>query len=159
MSQLHRYSINTRWTGNRGSGTLDYRAYSRDHVIAAPDKTVEIPSSSDPAFRGDKRRYNPEELFVSSLSSCHMLWYLHLASVNGIVVLEYEDRAEGTMLEGDQGAGRFTEVTLRPRVRIADPAKIDLANRLHEEVGKKCYIANSVRVPLAYEPETTAADD
>ncbi|NJB84578.1 organic hydroperoxide reductase OsmC/OhrA [Lewinella marina] len=159
MSKLHRYSINTRWTGNRGSGTLDYRAYSRDHVIQAPEKSAEIEASSDPDFRGDKRRYNPEELFVSSLSSCHMLWYLHLASVNGVVVLDYEDRAEGTMLETDGGAGRFTQVTLRPRVRIADPAKVDLANRLHEEVGQKCYIANSVKVPLAYEPETTAADN
>ncbi|WP_246050270.1 OsmC family protein [Neolewinella litorea] len=158
MSKLHRYSINTRWTGNRGSGTLDYRAYSRDHLILAPGKATEIQGSSDPNFRGDKRRYNPEEMFVSSLSSCHMLWYLHLASVNGVVVLDYEDRAEGTMLETDEGPGRFTQVTLRPRVRIADSAKIDLANRLHQEVGAKCYIANSVRVPLTYEPETTASD-
>ena len=158
MSRTHNYTVKTSWTGNRGSGTLDYRAYSRDHQITAEDKTSAIEGSSDPAFRGNPQRYNPEELFVASLSSCHMLWYLHLAAVNGVVVLEYEDRAEGYMEESDDGAGRFTGITLRPRVRIADAEHLELADRLHDEAGKKCFIANSVRVPLKYAPEITVAE-
>ncbi len=103
MNRLHHYHVTTRWTGNRGSGTLDYRAYSRDHVIGIADKAQTIQASSDPLFRGDGTRLNPEELFLASLSSCHMLWYLHLASVHEVVVLEYEDFAEGTIRESGEG--------------------------------------------------------
>lgn len=150
MPKDHLYQITTEWTGNLGSGTLDYRAYKRDHLITAPGKSGAIEGSSDPGFRGDERRYNPEELFLSSLSACHMLWYLHLASVNGITVLEYVDAAEGTMAEDKDGAGRFTSVTLQPRIIIAQANKVELAKKLHHEAGKKCFIANSVRVPIGY---------
>ncbi len=158
MSRNHIYTTETTWTGNRGSGTLDYRAYSRDHRINVEGKTAPIEGSSDPQFLGDASRYNPEELFLASLSACHMLWYLHLAAVNGVVVLDYADRAEGTLEEDRDGGGRFTRVVLRPRVRINDPAHVDLANRLHAEAGKKCFIANSVRVEVEYEPETTGEE-
>lgn len=160
MSRHHRFDITTRWTGNRGSGTLDYRAYTRDHLILAKDKASEISGSSDPAFRGDPSRYSPEELFISSLSACHMLWYLHLASVSGIVVLEYEDRAEGTMEEDVDGAGRFTSITLRPIILIAgtsrqgsgltDASQVQKAMELHNEVGQKCFIANSIKAAITY---------
>lgn len=150
MSKQHQYTIKTEWTGNLGSGTLDYRAYKRDHLISVEGKTADIAGSSDPSFRGDPKRYNPEELFLSSLSSCHMLWYLHLASVNGITVLEYVDRASGTMAEDADGSGRFTSVTLQPRIVIAQADKIARAKELHHEAGKKCFIANSVNVPIGY---------
>ncbi|WP_116125882.1 OsmC family protein [Lewinella sp. IMCC34183] len=156
MSRSHIYHTHTAWTGNRGSGTLDYRAYARDHEIRGENKATHIEGSSDPLFRGDAERYNPEELFLASLSSCHMLWYLHLAAVNGVVVLAYEDHAEGEMEEAEDGAGRFTRVTLRPRVRISRAGQIELADALHAEAGKKCFIANSVRVELQYAPQTTA---
>jgi len=146
----HHYQVKTEWTGNRGSGTLDYRAYTRDHIISVAGKTDTIAGSSDPAFRGDSKRYNPEELFVSSLSACHMLWYLHLASVNGITVLEYVDKAEGTMAEDASGTGRFTSVTLKPHIVIAQIDKVDRARELHKEAGAKCFIANSVNVKLGY---------
>ena len=116
----HHYRVAVRWTGNTGSGTEHYRSYSRSHEIAcpaAPDKPV-IPGSSDPAFRGDLNRWNPEELFVAALSACHKLWYLHLCAAAGIVVESYVDEAEGVMMESDDGSGRFTSVTLRPRVSI-----------------------------------------
>ncbi len=154
MERTHQYHTTITWTGNRGSGTLDYRAYSRDHHISVKDKAQPIQASSDPQFRGDANKYNPEELFVSSLSSCHMLWYLHLAAVNGVVVLEYEDNAEGTMEESENGGGRFTQVTLHPKVKIADGSNLDLANRLHEAAGEKCYLASSVNFPLSYHPST-----
>ena len=149
MNRQHHFTTRTRWTGNHGSGTLDYRAYSRDHVISGEGKEADILCSSDPAFRGDRSRYNPEELFLSSISACHMLWYLHLAAVNDIVVLEYEDHAEGTMQEGASGAGSFSSVTLNPNVVIAGP-QVQRARELHTEAGKKCFIANSVKVPITY---------
>ncbi|BDA85823.1 hypothetical protein Sa4125_33650 [Aureimonas sp. SA4125] len=92
--KIHRYASHVRWTGNRGSGTSSYTAYGRAHEIAAAGKPV-IPGSSDPAFRGDPDRWNPEELLLASLSACHQLWYLHLCARDGIVVTAYEDKAEG----------------------------------------------------------------
>ena len=153
----HHYQIRNEWTGNLGSGTLDYRAYKRDHVITATGKAGPIEGSSDPSFRGDPARYNPEELFLSSLSACHMLWYLHLASAAGITVLEYVDAAVGTMEEAADGSGKFTEVTLQPEIVIAQPDRIEEARSLHHEAGKKCFIANSVKVTLRYGGKIRAA--
>ena len=152
MKRTHRYSPLIRWTGNLGSGTLDYRAYARDHEISLDGKTHPIQGSSDPLFRGDPARYNPEELFVSSFATCHMLWYLHLAAVNGIVVLSYTDRPEGTMEEDEDGAGRFTRIVLHPDVTIAHDANAEKARSLHADAGQKCFIANSVAFPVLHEP-------
>ncbi|HLY56474.1 MAG TPA: OsmC family protein, partial [Stellaceae bacterium] len=110
MTRQHRYRTTVRWTGNLGTGTASYRGYARAHEIEAPGKPA-IPGSSDPAFRGDPARWNPEELLVASVSACHKLWYLHLASEAGIVVTEYVDSAEGEMVEEADGAGRFIQVT------------------------------------------------
>lgn len=140
------------WTGNLGQGTSGYAAYSRDHVIRATGKPG-IVATSDTAFRGSPERYNPEELLVSALSSCHMLWYLHLCAVNGIVVTGYEDDAKGTMIETEDGSGYFKEVTLFPVVTIADAARIPRAMELHREAAKKCFIANSCNFPIRHEPK------
>jgi len=147
----HRYAAKIRWTGDRGTGTSSYRAYGRDHEISADGKPS-LPGSSDPRFRGDGARWNPEDLLVSALSACHMLSYLHLCAVAGIVVTAYEDRAEGTMRESPDGGGRFEEVVLRPRVTMAsgDPLA---ARRLHEEAHRLCFIASSVGFPVRCEPE------
>lgn len=153
----HTYRVEVRWTGNLGSGTSGYSAYARDHAIAADGKP-DIPGSSDPAFRGDAKRWNPEELLVASASACHKLWYLHLCADAGIVVLDYVDNAQGTMVEGP-GQGRFTGIVLRPRVTIragGDPSK---AERLHHAAHQKCYIANSVNFPIACEPTITVATE
>src|ERR1700720_4094993 len=147
MQREHRYSVNVAWTGNTGKGTSDYRSYTRDHEIRVPGKPP-IHGSSDPKFRGDPVRYNPEELLVASLSSCHMLWYLHLCAINGIVVTDYKDEANGVMAENADGSGAFVEVTLNPHVTIdahSDPAKALL---LHEEAHRYCFIANSVNFPV-----------
>src|SRR5688500_3280971 len=112
MAQLHHYKATTTWVGNRGIGTSDYKAYERNHDISIAGKEI-LKCSSDPSFRGDKSRHNPEGLLVASLSGCHMLWYLHLAAVNKVVVIEYIDEASGTMEENPDGSGQFTEVTLR----------------------------------------------
>src|ERR1700704_6482670 len=119
MAKEHHYLTNLRWTGNRGEGTSNYKAYHRDHVLSAAGKP-ELPGSSDPSFRGNPQRYNPEELLVASLSSCHMLWYLHLCSVNGVVVVDYQDSAEGLMLETEDGGGHFSTVVLRPMITVTE---------------------------------------
>ncbi len=151
MSREHSYSVNVRWTGNTGAGTSGFRNYKRDHEISAPGKPP-IPASSDPAFRGDKARYNPEELLVASLSACHMLWYLHLCADVGIVVTEYHDDASGAMAETKDGGGHFTQVTLRPVVKVAGQVDPELARRLHEQAHHLCFIANSVNFPVLCEP-------
>ncbi len=119
----------------------------RDHTIVVEGKP-EIPASSDPAFRGDRTRYNPEELLVASLSSCHMLWYLHLCATNGIVVLDYCDRATGTMREEPAGSGRFVGVVLHPEVVLAADADTSRALALHEDAHRLCFIARSVNFPV-----------
>ena len=147
----HAYAVTTTWTGDKGTGTSAYRAYARQHEVTALGKPA-IPASSDPAFRGDPARYNPEELLVASLSSCHMLWYLHLCSVNGVVVTAYEDCAEGFMHEQPGGEGRFTEVVLQPEIVLAPGSDLERARALHEEANAKCFIANSVNFPVRHEP-------
>jgi organic hydroperoxide reductase OsmC/OhrA len=151
MSRRHTYTADVVWTGNRGEGTSSYRAYGRDHEIRSEGKAP-ILGSSDPHFRGDAARWNPEETLVASLSACHQLWYLHLCAVAGVVVTAYEDRAEGVMLEEDDGAGQFERVTLRPRVTITAASDAALAARLHHDAHAKCFVARSVNFEVACEP-------
>ncbi len=146
----HRYEAVIRWTGNLGTGTSGYRDYSRDHVIQFVGKP-ELSGSSDLSPRGNPSRYNPDELLVASLSACHMLWYLHLCSVRGIVIVDYRDEASGILKIETDGGGRFERVTLRPRITISQGAE-QLAIELHEEAHRKCFIANSVNFPVDVEP-------
>lgn len=152
MPKLHHYTAAISWTGNQGTGTLDYKSYGRDHEISIAGKPP-IPGSSDPAFRGDATRYSPEDLLVSSLAACHMLWYLHLCVLNGIVVVNYTDDASGEMVENSDGSGQFTKVTLRPRVTITENSMVEKAKALHDDAHKMCFIARSVNFPLYHHPE------
>ncbi len=154
MPKSHSFAVNVAWTGNTGEGTTSYNAYQRAHEISAEGKPV-IPGSSDPAFRGDKSRYNPEELLVASLSACHMLWYLHLCADANLVVTAYKDAASGTMKMTEDGGGRFTEVILRPDVTIKKGADPQLANELHRRAHHLCFIANSMNFEVKVEPTTT----
>lgn len=148
---MHHYKTTTTWVGNRGQGTANYRAYDRNHDIASEGRP-DILCSSDPAFRGDPSRHNPELLLVGSLSGCHMLWYLHLCADNNIVVTEYTDEATGTMEENKDGSGQFVEVTLNPRVTVADKSMIEKANELHHKANQMCFIAHSVKFPVHHKP-------
>jgi organic hydroperoxide reductase OsmC/OhrA len=148
----HSYKIHVDWTGNDGAGTTTYQGYRRDHTISAAGKRL-IEGSSDPAFRGDRCRYNPEELLVASLSTCHMLWFLHLCSSKRISVIEYRDDAIGVMEETADGSGAFTSVRLNPKVRISDPASGPLALAIHEEAHRMCFIARSVNFPVTIDAE------
>lgn len=147
MEKTHTYATDLHWSAEDGEGTKSYRSYRRDHAISVRGKP-DIPASSDPAFRGDPARYNPEELLVASISSCHMLWYLHLCSVNGITVLDYRDRALGTMRETEDGSGQFTRVELHPEVVVASNGDRARALALHEEAHELCFIARSINFPV-----------
>ena len=151
MTRTHDYSAEVRWTGNRGTGTSGYRDYDRANEVRADGKPT-IAGSSDPAFRGDRARWNPEELLVAALAQCHMLWFLHLAAVAGVVVTDYVDRPLGTMLEEDDGGGQFTRVVLRPEVTVADPSMCERSQELHEGAAARCYVARSVNFPVLHEP-------
>ena len=151
MRGIHSYAVQVVWTGNRGSGTSGYRAYDRAHEIRIANKPV-ILGSSEPVYRGDPARHNPEELLVAALSACHMLWFLHLAADAGIVVTEYRDDASGRMQETSDGGGRFTEVVLRPTVITSARADEAVVNGLHHRAHELCYIASSVNFPVRCEP-------
>ena len=152
----HRYETHVRWTGNTGAGTASYRGYERAHEIEAPGKPA-IAGSSDPHFRGDRTRWNPEELLIAALSTCHQLWYLHLCADAGIVVTAYEDRALGVMNERAEGGGRFARVVLHPRVAIRAGCDRELALSLHERAHALCFIASSVNFPVQHEADVTFA--
>lgn len=113
-------------------------------------------ASADPALRGDRDRWNPEQSLTAALSQCHMLWYLHLCAVAGVVVTEYADDAHGVMVETGADGGHFTEVVLRPRVTVSSPDMIDTATSLHKSAHEKCFIANSVNFPVRHEPVVVA---
>ena len=150
MNDLHEYAVTVTWTGNRGTGTSGYRDYDRSYDLASEGKPT-LAGSSDPTFRGDATRWNPEEMLLSALSSCHMLSYLHLCADAGILVYSYTDDAVGTMELGSDSAGRFTSVTLRPQVTVAGGTDMTQAQQLHHTAHEKCFIANSVNFPVTCE--------
>lgn len=152
MPKEHQYQVSVKWTGNTGTGTSNYKKYERAHTVEVVGKTP-ILCSSDPAFLGDPTRYNPEEQLVASISSCHMLWYLHLCASSKIVVTSYHDFAEGTMIETSDGSGHFSQVVLKPKISISNPANLEKAKHLHHRANEMCFIANSVNFPVLHEPE------
>ena len=151
MKGEHHYKVCVEWIGNTGAGTAGYAAYSRNHQIQAEGKP-DVPGSSDPAFRGDPARWNPEDMLVASLSACHKLWYLHFCAVEGVTVQAYRDEAEGVMVEDPRRGGAFASVTLKPQVTIAAGGDAALAQALHERAHHFCFIANSVNFPVRCEP-------
>ncbi len=155
MAREHHYVVTVQWTGNTGTGTSGYRNYERQHEILADGKPA-IAASSDPVFRGDRTRWNPEELLVAALAACHQLVYLHLCADAGVVVVSYADHAEGRMMETPDGAGQFERVVLRPRVTIAAGSDAARALQLHHEAHAKCFIARSVNFPVDHEVEVVS---
>jgi organic hydroperoxide reductase OsmC/OhrA len=149
----HHYLIVNRWTGNLGTGTSGYTAYSRAHELSGADKASAIQGSSDPKFRGDRTRYNPEELLLGALSACHMLWVLHLSADAGITVIDYQDEAWGEMAEHDDGSGEFTRVVLRPRVKIVEADRVEDAMAIHARAHAVCALARSMNFPVEHEAQ------
>lgn len=148
----HDYHSTIIWTGNRGQGTLGYRGYDRSWSVAVPGKPV-IQCSNDPLLGGDPTKMNPEDLLLSALAACHMLWYLHYAADAGIVVTAYEDRPQGQAEVEKSGAGRFLSATLHPKVTLKAGADLAEARAIHERIHAVCFIARSVNFPVRYAPE------
>ena len=156
MSKPHEYTADIIWTGNLGTGTSGYKNYDRSYDIAAMQKPT-ILGSADPVFRGDAAKWNPEDLLLSSIASCHMLWYLHFCSDHHIIVVEYRDTAIGMMQIEEGGLGQFIGATLNPIVKIQDSEHIELAISLHQEAHRFCFIANSLNFDVDIKPVVSAA--
>jgi len=156
VTRSHTYEVSLVWTGDLGTGTSGYRDYSRAHSVDAHGRPT-LSGSADPAFRGEADRWNPEQLLVAALSQCHLLWYLHVCAVAGVVVTGYADAPVGTMVEAADGSGHFTEVTLRPQVTVASADMTEQAVVLHEQAHQKCFIANSVNFPVRVAPTVHVA--
>ena len=154
-SHEHRFECRLVWTGARHGGTTNYETYSREYRVDIPGK-VSIRGTSAPAFRGDPKLANPEDLLVAALSACHFLTYVAYCARDGVNVTGYEDDATGIMQRVD-GVTRFTDVLLKPRVTVAPGADIEKARALHEKAHHGCFIANSVNFPVRHEPEIVVA--
>ncbi len=152
MSKEHFYKAKINWTGNLGTGTSEYKAYSRAHEVSGDGGKDVILASADPGYRGEASRYNPEELVVAAIAGCHMLWYLHLCADAGVVVVDYEDEASGTLMETEDGNGKFSEATINPRVTITKGSNAEKALELHDKAHEFCFIANSMNFPVRFQP-------
>lgn len=153
MTDLHEYRLTMTWAGNLGSGTSGYKHYSRDFLLEAEGKPT-VAGTADTHFHGSPGRWNPEEMLLAALSSCHQLAYLHLCALNGVVVTAYADAAEGFMrYEAATGSGRFERVILRPRVTVTAGSDEAKAQELHHRAHELCFIANSVNFPVEFAAE------
>lgn len=155
MSQQHSYAVEVAWTGAAHGPTLSYAEYSREYRVEVAGKPA-LSGSADPTFRGDPKLHNPEEMLVAALAACHMLSYLALCARARIAVVAYHDKASGSMTT-EGGAGRFTEVVLRPRVVLRAGSDIAKAQALHEQAHAVCFIANSVNFPVRHEADIVVA--
>ena len=150
MSKQHDYTSQIEWTGNRGEGTRIYRGYDRTWSITTPGKPV-IHCSNDPLLGGDPTLPNPEDMLLSALAACHMLWYLHLASEAGITVTGYRDAPLGVGESTPDGAGRFSRAVLRPHSAVGEGVDLRKADEIHHRIHGVCFIAQSVRFPIDYQ--------
>jgi len=150
LAKTHEFTSRVVWTGNRGEGTAHYKSYDRTWDLAAPGKPV-VSCSNDPLLGGNPELYNPEDMLISAVSACHMLWYLHLASDAGIVVIAYQDAPVGVGESTPDGAGRFVSATLKPKITVQSGTDLARADAIHSEIHKYCFIARSVAFPVAYE--------
>ena len=150
MTFKHIFKAELNWTSNQIPERFNKRFYSKNHQIKIEGKPI-LNVSAAKAFKGDPELYNPEDLLLSSLVSCHMMSYLYVCSQNGIEVLEYSDNAEATLEVFPDGSGRFVVVRLYPKVKISNSDKIELALELHNKANQLCFIANSCNFPVLHE--------
>lgn len=155
MIHEHNYKLTAVWTGNKGDGTKNVRTYDRSHTVSIQGKPELFLTTDNPAV-GDKSKLNPEDLLVSAISSCHMLSYLYVCAMEGIVITSYIDYATGIMIENASGGGSFKEVTLNPIFFVADESMVEKAIRLHQKAHEICYIASSVNFEVKCNPTCKA---
>ncbi|MBK9272048.1 MAG: OsmC family protein [Saprospiraceae bacterium] len=145
------YRLKLEWTGNLGKGTFGYTQYDRSYRVSMDGKP-DLDLSADVHFRGEPNKYNPEEMLLMAVSSCHMLWYLHLCADAGVIVMNYIDRPEATLTFDQNGVGRMEGFVLKPEVSISPDSNASRAIELHKEANKRCFIANSLNVPIHHKP-------
>jgi organic hydroperoxide reductase OsmC/OhrA len=155
MTLIHLFKAELKWASNQNQEDSTKRFYSKNHQIKIEGKPV-LNISAAKAFKGDPELYNPEDLLLSSLVSCHMMSYLYVCAQNGIEVLEYSDNAEATLEVSEDGSGRFVEVKLYPKVKISNSDKTGLALGLHKKANQLCFIANSCNFPVLHEASCEA---
>ena len=136
---------------NEGESTSNPRNFSRNHNVTIANKVSGLTVSAAKYFRGDETLYNPEDLLLSALASCHMMSYLYVCSQHNIEVLSYTDQAEGDLEVVASGSGSFKCVRLKPVVTIKDANQKALALSLHTKANALCFIANSCNFPISHE--------
>jgi organic hydroperoxide reductase OsmC/OhrA len=149
---MSEHKVTVDW--KRETPDFAYETYNRDHDWAF-DAGVTVRASANPAYRGSESCVDPEEAFVASLSSCHMLTFLAIAARKGYVVDGYHDEAVGVLAKDAAGSLALTRVTLRPQVRFGGekvPGPEDL-RQLHDQAHHACFIANSVKTEVVVEPQ------
>jgi len=150
MAFKHQFKADLSWS--KEIVQADRKTYERSHQVSIQGKsTLEI--SAAKAFKGDPSKYNPEDLLLSSLISCHMMSFLYVCTQNNIDILSYTDHAEAILESYPDGSGRFMSATLNPKITITDPEKVELANLLHQQAHQLCFIANSCNFPIQIIPE------
>ncbi|MBA0883955.1 OsmC family protein [Flavobacterium undicola] len=151
MRLKHLFKAKLNWTSVPKETIPNSKKYSKTHQIAIDGKAL-LDVSAAKAFKGDPGLYNPEDLLLSSVVSCHMMSYLYACSQNGITVVTYQDDAEATLEVSENGSGRFIEVRLFPKVIIQEKEKISQALSLHTKANELCFIANSCNFPILHFP-------
>jgi len=151
MEKQHSYEVPIKWTDSNNTCRNNHTVHDTELEVEGLEE-IPIPGSSEPTFSGHRLRQNPEELFVASISSCYMLWFLHLCEDNGVIIVEYKDNATGTIIKSANSGGFFKEVLLTPRVTLMVESMIKLAESLHQEAIGVCFIAQSCNFPIHYQP-------
>ena len=147
----HLFKVALSWISKEETAQSAFKFYSKSHTISIQHKP-DLNISAAKAFKGDPALYNPEDLLLSSLTSCHMMSYLYCCKQNNIEVISYTDDAEATLEVNDDGSGRIVEVMLHPKVIISNPTQIELAISLHKKANELCFIANSCNFPVFHSP-------
>ncbi|WP_159022904.1 OsmC family protein [Formosa sp. L2A11] len=152
MSTSFQFHINNSWSLEEATSTKKEGGSLKTHQVFLEDgKRLDV-SAAKP-FKGDASKYNPEELLMAALSSCHFMSYLYVCEQAGISILEYSDSVEGFLMLNNDGSGAFTKVTLNPKVKIESESQKQLAEDLHKKAGALCFIANSCAFTIEYKPK------
>ncbi|MGH8397185.1 MAG: OsmC family protein [Gammaproteobacteria bacterium] len=146
---VHYYHAICNWKDSTGAG---YEVYDRSHRITAPPAEQSLEMSSDPAFHGNARLLNPEQLLVMAATSCQMLSFLAIAARARLDVVEYRDSAEGFMPESDKPM-RITRIILRPRIVIRGQTDETRVRQFVHTAHEHCFIANSLKTEIEIQPE------
>lgn len=149
------FKVQAKWSAK---DALDVSVNGKTHQVFIDDKPP-LTISAAKAFKGDESKYNPEDLLLSALTSCHMMSYFYVCAQNGIELIDYKDEAVGVLELKSDGSGAFTSVILNPVITISNKDMIDKAVSLHKEANKLCFIANSCNFPITHNAIINVLDE